>query len=1245
MRLAKLTVSGFKSFADRTEFTFDDDVTGVVGPNGCGKSNIIDAIKWVLGERSSKSLRGKEMIDVIFAGSAARKPLGMASVTLTFENPLIEHPGQPMASDFGDRPEAPGDDGGQGEEDVGEAWSILDRAHVHRALPVDTDVVEVERRLYRDGTSQYLINSKRARLKDIRELFLDTGIGADAYSIIEQGKVDAMLLASPQQRRTIFEEAAGIAKYKQRRIESVRKLERTESNLTLTREQLQNTERRLRLVRGQAVKARRFRELDADLRALRTAVAFEQYEQIRTRLDGLTSQLTELERTRAEAIGRVDSLEQKKQSAEIDRQELAGELRELEDAHTDAQHTAEHAAQRRAMSERSLADAGARVELDEQRVGEADTALDAIGADLEDELGRIEDLSAQVAAAERRLAEASEMRAGVMEQIADMRATLAEHRAAGASIDRERTQLTASISADDKRADTIREQEQRLAAKLGDVRAEAEALDRDRVQLERSIESARAEVGEIERQLSAHESASESLSEDRRARSGHASKLEEDRLRADARRQTLQEMDDARAGLGDAVRDLLDRRAQGEGFEGVIAPLADLIEADAGDAPTVEAALGPLLRAVVVRSITQMPDGQDLAELSGRVTFVPLSGIGERRVAGVRPLETNERLQSVRAMVRARGDRADEIARLLDDLLGDTYLVDDLDAATMVSAATMVQGRSGARFVTRRGEVLEPDGRVIAGPTHAVDEAAGVLQRRSELETLRAQLEVFDSDIAVAREALRVIDADAAALEEDKSSRRAELARVQREQAHEQARLDQLLATKERLERERRTTAEERAQFARRLERIEQDRAGLVERVERLEGLLEEQLAGGDAIENEIAGLQVRLDSATEQLTAAKVEASTRSEQLAAARRERQRLELARDEADRRRRALVLHLENTRASLGEHEAAIAEAARDIERSQAEMSSLIGRLDERRERVEAAARLVTQVGAELGTAREHAQRIDRDWTAVEMSRREVEINREILEERVHEDLAIDLARDHFEYRALVRSEDIVRIDPDAVQGDIRTLRDEIRKLGNVNLDAIVEEEQLAERNEDLVRQVQDLDDAREKLIVLIDRLNDVSRERFGETFKKVQEHFAGQNGMFRKLFGGGRAEVRLMPLVKEVETEEGRKRVETDEYDLLESGIEIIAKPPGKEPRSISQLSGGEKTLTAVALLLAIFRSKPSCFCVLDEVDAALDEANVERFCRVVRAFTEHSHFIVITHHKRTMKSWLTSSTA
>ena len=375
MRLAKLTLNGFKSFSDPAEFTFDRDITGIVGPNGCGKSNVVDAIKWVLGERSSKSLRGTEMLDVIFAGSAARKPSGMASVTLTFENPVLEEStghltlGDPeeqteestshLALGTGEEKteEVTGHQAsGIGKEETGnaEAEASVVEAHVRgkRGLPIDADIVEVERRLYRDGTSKYLINGRVARLRDIRDLFLDTGIGADAYSIIEQGKVDAMLLANPQERRTIFEEAAGIAKYKQRRLEAQRKLDRTQVNLTQARDELDSTERRLRLVRGQAAKARKFQSLDLELRSWRMALAFESYDDLRQRLEGLTSQQAHLETARQEVSQSLSEVEAQKQELDLRVHEAIEELKNAEHERLSAEHERVQATQRREMTQR-----------------------------------------------------------------------------------------------------------------------------------------------------------------------------------------------------------------------------------------------------------------------------------------------------------------------------------------------------------------------------------------------------------------------------------------------------------------------------------------------------------------------------------------------------------------------------------------------------------------------------------------------------------------------------------------------------------------------------------------------------------------------------------------------------------------------------------------------------------------------------------------------------------------------------
>ncbi|MEZ6233872.1 MAG: AAA family ATPase [Phycisphaerales bacterium] len=1371
MRLIKLTLAGFKSFADRTEFLFEDDVTGVVGPNGCGKSNVVDAIKWVLGERSSKSLRGKEMIDVIFAGSAGRKPAGMASVSLTFENPVRgsdgaterrsdegaeanaadmvgEIPGESASSEAGEhRLGEPAhqeetqaaslghqDSDADLDRDTADSKVLDDSVRGRRALPIDADIVEVERRLYRDGTSQYLINSRRARLKDIRDLFLDTGVGADAYSIIEQGKVDAMLLASPQERRVVFEEAAGIARYKQRRIESIRKLERTDQNLTSTREQLDNTERRLRMVKGQAAKARRFKELDEEFRALRLALAFDHYDEIRQRLDGLTSRLSALEKDRREAGATVLRFDQARQEGELARGEALDAQRSLEQQRTGAIHTGESAAQRRAMLERNLGEAGKRLEGDREQVQRVEARLKELTQDIQQRASQIGASAEQLASGEQVMQQAAEARARVLESLTEQQSALAKRRATAAEIDRERTRLLASVQADERRLESLREQAARSAAKAAALAGEQEQVAQAIESLKRAVGERRVRIDQAEGAINDIEATLASLSSDRASLAASLGDLEQRLVRSESRRQTLQEMVEAREGLADAVKLVLDRKASGEGFASVLAPLADLVSAGAEHAAAIEAALGPDLQALVVRDVTAMPTREEIAGLVGRVTFLPLGaglaaragvrlGLGQRdaQASAMRPDPADwpvpglagdaapdawvgggrapsragapgldvatlhlmgDRVRPLRPLVQpdAAASDAEGVSELLDHLLGRTFLVAGLDTATLLSAGPL----GGCRFVTADGACLEADGRLSAGPLSA-SSAGGLIQRRAELANLEREIAGLRERVEAERASLKAADAEAAALTTQRGGHAGRLATLQREQISDQTRLERAVADHARLERDLGSIGQEREQVEASTAKIEADRAALSSKAESLARLHEEQSGAAEAIERELVGLRRRHDEASEQLTASKIEVGRLGEQLSAARREHHALQAQREDAARRQRDLASSIEHNQARVQEHERAIEEASKAGEEARATAARLEEELEGVRERVAKADEAVKSLGERLVAARGRASAIERDWNALEASRREAEVRRETLEERTQEEIGLDLAFEYADYRAMMRDEEdatptgaatggmaaalgshatdqegdesaedesegdmavqshshatrvavrIVPVPRDEGHKRVEELRRDIKALGNVNLDSIEEERTLAARNDDLIQQVADLDAAGRQLRELIDRLNDASRARFEETFVRVQEEFGGKNGMFRRLFGGGKAEVRLMPLVKEINGE----KVETDQVDMLESGVEIIAKPPGKEPRSISQLSGGEKTLTAVSLLMAIFRSKPSCFCVLDEVDAALDEGNVARFCNTIRQYTDFSRFIVITHNKRTMQA-------
>jgi chromosome segregation protein len=579
--------------------------------------------------------------------------------------------------------------------------------------------------------------------------------------------------------------------------------------------------------------------------------------------------------------------------------------------------------------------------------------------------------------------------------------------------------------------------------------------------------------------------------------------------------------------------------------------------------------------------------------------------------------------EGVEAGLRARADR------LLDRLLGRTYLVESVDTALLLSGGPM----PGCRFVTMDGALVEPDGRVSAGPAGAVDDGVGLLARRSELSAVVGELDERRAVLGRERDELARVDADVARMDRERSELETGLAETRRGLVARQTLADRLAADLERADRDLAGFAGEQAQLGERMQAARRSRKELSERSAKLERLLGEQAARVAALETQLEAHEASVHDATERMARSRVEVGRLGEQLAATRREIGRMESEADALERQREEHERHFEQATQRAAHHRAVIAEADATATDAGARAEALRSRAADIETRVSAATLRVGELARALADVRRASSEAESQWHELDARRRELEVKRETLEERTADELAVRLADEYEDFRLLMLDPDVDEIDATDAGARANVLRDEIRRLGNVNLDAIDEETRLEEKNDELIAQVADIDEARIRLATLIEKLNIASRDQFGEVFEKIRENFGGRDGMFRRLFGGGRAEVRLMGLVKDVD---GQKVV-TDEVDLLESGIEVIAKPPGKEPRSISQLSGGEKTLTAVALLMSIFRSKPRCFCVLDEVDAALAEAHVARYCQAVRQFTDQSRFIVITHNKRTMQ--------
>ncbi len=1216
MRLAKLVLSGFKSFADPTEFRFDAPITGIVGPNGCGKSNVVDAIKWVLGERSAKSLRGGAMLDVIFAGSAARKPAGMASVTLSFENPRLA-----VAIDRGED-DTPLLDNELDPETGEPIERVIDRRAVrHRRLPIDSDVVEVTRRLTSDAKSDYLINGRKVRLKDIRDLFLDTGIGNDAYSIIEQGKVDAMLTANPIERRSILEEAAGVARFRVRKIEAARKLEGAERNLVTTREQLAGTERRLRIVRSQAEKARRFQELEVRRRALRRSLSLDLFHEIEERLMGLTSEMAILEEEKIILIAALASAEDAKQDAEIARHAIVTEQHRLEQRRLELAGAETQARQRAEFAQRSLVEAQGALETERGQLA----ALNAEGATLSDELV-VAKSALDAAHTESTEVEQATIRHSELRQKAQQAAFDAQRAAdvlgeQAARLERERSLQAQRLAGIESRSRSLADELHRLDARIEPFAREIDALRATRLQHVVRGLVATDEITRIQRQLDERTSAASTLTDSQSLLARTLAKVRDEKTAVESRRRVLDEMGRAHEGLGSGVRAVLADRTK---FASVLGVLADLIDTDRADADAVEAALGDLLELVVVDDPTVLASHANAAlSLRVRVAFASnatmlpskagvIAGSAAATppsVPGATPL-----LELVRVDARVRA--------LSERLLAGTFVVETIDRAVELARGEL----AGYRIATRTGGLVDERGRVIANASARADAAAGgFLARRAEHTELVTRCNELSTDVAVLEEESLRLEVESKAAQESARTANQSLAEARRnalDATHQCERTEQLMRQ---IERQRESASAERGHLVDRHANSELEARSVETRLTAITEEAASASARREQSRTELEQAKTIAAEAGEAQSAARVRAAEAQAAFEAAKREVRHLESRVGEIARQDAALqestrrrVGAIERAEAMLEESSVELAEASTGLAGLAGEFASMAGTLA-------CAQSAVEQVSRRVDAARTEATRVERNAHAVELSRRELEVRREGLEEQTLSEAELDLRASYAEYLEERAAQEFTAIDREPAQREVDELKELIRKLGNVNLDAIDELTQLEVRNDELIRQLGDIDSAKTSLEALVKELDDASRTRFQETFERVRETFAGQTGMFRRLFGGGSADIYLLPM-------------ENGEIDWLESGVEIRAKPPGKEPRVISQLSGGEKTMTAVALLMAIFQSKPSPFCILDEVDAALDESNVERFCHALEPFLDVSHFIVITHHKRTMQA-------
>lgn len=1157
--LTRLELLGFKSFADKTRFDFAAGITAVVGPNGSGKSNIVDAVKWVLGEQSAKALRGGEMADVIFNGSSSRKSLGLAEVTLTFDNRK-------------------------------------------RQLGTDADEVQITRRVYRDGQGEYLINHQASRLKDIKELFLGSGAGHGAYSVIEQGRVDALLTASTGDRRHIFEEAAGISRFKAKKLETLRKLERVDGDLTRVRDILTELDKQLRTLRLQAAKAQRYQEYTGQLQALRVGVGLKEYRDLTATLDDEERRLVELRDDVAGVTEREQAEEARAAGIEATLTAVEAELRGHESTLARARQT--------------IATSDAVVRSERTQCERADAELLRLGKQRLDLSRRLQagaeavrassaDLSAVTADADAEKARAEAAAAALQKASAHIAALLASSQADRDSqfdLARQTTKLQGET-------ETLRREADKLKRELNAKLLEAERTAQRHDALAGALDDLSRSDADVQQQLAG---AKQNLAE-------HIAYRDDLRRRADALQAELDAARDTRSalrgradvleglertldGVGAGVREVIARRAANSAaLTGVLGLVGELLSAPREVAPLIDLALGEAAqRFVVVDSELDRVAGS-LTDLPGRVGLVPLS----HHI--LEPLA--ERADHVSAATLVSVDRP-ELAALPHQLLAHVFLVPDLAAARAAALH-----RPNAKFITRSAEVLDADGTLTVGPTGG---GGGFLSRRSELRELRAEITRLDEQVqsvetqqhALRRQAdamdapVRALETEIAALSGEAGTLQSQIA-TQRQEQRRLADLIHLSREEARhLESEVRAVEDAFTRTAERWQAAVSHEAELGERLLRTEADLTAANADRDRKQKENTEAQVRLSGVTTHLAGLRRKHEELEGELKLRRFDAMNLTTSEKAAGVRLTESVLQmLRATDTAAHAH----------LEKEEAEQAARVlgadrDRLRAERERVTAGLKRLREA---WGQQREQMHKR-------EMEVQDLSLRREGIAARIREDYAIELADLATAPTPGGTDDDpipLVPADPAAVQVQIDDLRKKIAKLGNVNPEAVAELAELETRETTLRTQHDDLASARDKLLEIITQINTDSRKLFLDTLATVRGHF---QELFRKLFGGGMADVVL------------------DGDDPLEAGIDITARPPGKELRSISLLSGGERTLTAIALLLAIFRSRPSPFCLLDEVDAALDEANTARLATALREFLDRSQFIIITHKKRTM---------
>lgn len=1157
MYLKSIEIQGFKSFANKILFEFHNGITGIVGPNGSGKSNVADAVRWVLGEQRVRQLRGGTMQDVIFSGTEIRKPQGFAYVAITLDN-----------SD-------------------------------HK-LPIAYDQVTVSRRLYRSGESEYKINGSACRLKDINELFYDTGIGKEGYSIIGQGQIDKILSGRPEERRELFDEAAGIVKFKKRKLIAQRKLDDEEQNLVRVKDILSELEKQVGPLKLQSEAAKEYLKLKEELKSRDANLFLLEHKALQLQLSELDQKTSIVKGDWENASSQSEQLKK-----DFDRLEEENSASEEKIASTREEHSKsillkESIEGQIAVLREQIRSEQLNEENRKERISSIDQELLGKEEQKQEYEKQREETKKQVAQAEQALTQAGQTLSETEQEMARLSKESEAAKAAIISALNEK----AGLAAKSQRYETMLEQvdvrrsevTQKLLRFKSDESVQEEELKKEEKRLEQ-IQEELDRLTELEEETAFRLTAAE---EDGAALAARLSRSQQDYHISHSKLESLKNLAERYEGYGNSIRRVMEQKSRIPGIHGVV---ADLISTSKKYETAIETALGGSIQNIVT---DREETAKELIEYLkknryGRATFLPLTGISAR---GGFTQESALREPGILGLASDLVEVKDEYRTLIQYLLGRVVVADTIDHAIALAR----KFRHTLRIVTLEGELLSAGGSMTGG---SFKNSSNLLGRQRELSELQAACRKALQDVEETQKAI----ADNDRLKAQCSGEAAKLRETKQEivlrKNTAQMNMERLLGKKQEIAESSADLVMENRELEFQLKEIRENRARLSREEEQLEQLQKEQEARSEQLSRKLSDAQQQKEETAKLLSGAQLTAAGIRQQDRFIAENVSRILKEESSLKEERQRILDGSDESEAVISEKLAKIEQLGRQIleETSKAQrLEEALAQNSEEKERLAEKQKSFFRKREELS---EEIGRLDKELYRLESQK-------ERLTERTSDQISYMWEEYELTYSGAQALKDETPGTIPEIRRAIEELKGNIKGLGNVNVNAIEDYREISERYEFLKSQNDDLAAAREALLKIIEELDTGMRLQFEEKFAQIRQEF---DKVFKELFGGGHGALILQ-----------------EDEDILEAGIQIISQPPGKKLQNMMQLSGGEKALTAIALLFAIQNLKPSPFCLLDEIEAALDDSNVDRFAKYLHKLTKNTQFIVITHRRGTMVS-------